>query len=547
MGGMTRLAPWLAALALLAIDAAKPLVIDDTAYVAYARQIADAPLDPYGFEVFWANAPQRAMDVLSPPVVPYALALAMALFGDAVPAWKLIMLPFVLVLAAACLSLARRVAPDHASAVACLIVLGPAVAPSLNLMLDVPALALGLGAVALFLRALDGGPRWLALAAGLVAGLAIETKYSAATSVAAIAMAGVVFRRPRETVLALAAVALVFLGWEGFVSARYGESHFLHHVFDKQAATAPGSAAGWALGLAGLLGVAGPASAVLAARAGLGRWGAAALTVAWACGWGALALLPALPEARFTLVPDPADVSAELRVLAGLGALVAGAHLPVLVGALRGAEPLGRFLAAWVVIEAVACVVLSPFLALRRVIPLCAVLVLLGAHALGWSGRSIAPRGVARIAGLGALAGLALASIDLVDARARASGFARAVASLRAAEAPLDEGRVWFVGHWGFQFLAEREGMRPLIAGASAVRAGDWLVTPSGVLAQRAGVPAWARSARERIGVTSPAPYSTLPNAYGGAVALRRQPLRQMQILLQRIERNAVAQEPAQP
>src|SRR5689334_3376315 len=41
-------------------DAWKPLHVDDTAYAYYARQIARDPWDPYGFEVFWYQAPVPA-------------------------------------------------------------------------------------------------------------------------------------------------------------------------------------------------------------------------------------------------------------------------------------------------------------------------------------------------------------------------------------------------------------------------------------------------------------------------------------------------------
>ena len=87
--------------------------------------------------------------------------------------------------------------------------------------------------------------------------------------------------------------------------------------------------------------------------------------------------------------------------------------------------------------------------------------------------------------------------------------------------------------------------MRPLVAGESHVSAGDWLVTPSAVLAQRAQLPERVRSTQASVEARSRWPWSTLPNAYGGAVAIRRQPARQMQIVLQRIEGDAVAEVPA--
>jgi hypothetical protein len=37
---------------------------------------------------------------------------------------------------------------------------------------------------------------------------------------------------------------------------------------------------------------------------------------------------------------------------------------------------------------------------------------------------------------------------------------------------------VWYTGHWGFQYYAERLGMTALEPGRTLVRQGDWLVVP---------------------------------------------------------------------
>lgn len=50
----------LAALLLVALDAARPLVVDDAAEVYYARQIRADPSDPYGFEIHWNDDPGPA-------------------------------------------------------------------------------------------------------------------------------------------------------------------------------------------------------------------------------------------------------------------------------------------------------------------------------------------------------------------------------------------------------------------------------------------------------------------------------------------------------
>src|SRR5947209_4569109 len=76
------------------LNCLKPLQVDDTAYSYYARHIAEHPLDPYGFEIFWYQSPSSANEVLAPPVLPYWWAAAIRLFGERPFLWKLWLLPF---------------------------------------------------------------------------------------------------------------------------------------------------------------------------------------------------------------------------------------------------------------------------------------------------------------------------------------------------------------------------------------------------------------------------------------------------------------------
>ena len=465
-------APWLAAAVLIGLNAAKPLVIDDAAYHAYAEQIREHPTDPYGFEVFWGNAPQPARDVLAPPVVPYWWAGALALFGESVVAAKLSLLPFALALALSAWSLGRRFARGAEAPLVWLVTLSPAVAPSFNMMLDVPALALSLAALAVFAHAAQREQAAVALLAGVLAGVAIETKYTAATGFAALAVYGLYFHRLRYVLIAAAGTAAVFLGWEALMSARYGESHFLHHVFDKGDATAAAQASVWLVGGLALLGsvAAGPALLSVYAR---GRFGLASLlggaTVAVFVG---LLLVPAEREARFTLVPALSDAPPELWLLGTLGLAFSACIGPVWWSAWRDDDPKARFLAAWVLLEVAGFFVLSPFLALRRLIGPVTALAFLCMAALVGKQPEHHTRLAARVAALGVALGLVFALADLSDARSRRAAFDAAWTELEARRAAGSEGQVWYVGHWGFQYLAERAGMRPLVAGESRGRRG---------------------------------------------------------------------------
>src|SRR5262249_9351280 len=136
------------------------------------------PLDPYGFMVFWWDRPEPANQVLAPPLLPYWWAAGLRLFGPDPLSWKLWLFPFSILFVVSLNALFRRFARGLEGPLLWMTVLSAPFLPSLNLMLDIPALALSLTSVALFLRAVDRGCWGWAAAAGLLAGLAMQTKYT---------------------------------------------------------------------------------------------------------------------------------------------------------------------------------------------------------------------------------------------------------------------------------------------------------------------------------------------------------------------------------
>src|SRR5688572_28305331 len=120
-------------------NAAKPVTVDDTAYLLFARHIASNPTDPYGFSIFWRSYPEPAMAILCPPVVPYWLASGLRLFGESPVLLKLWLFPFVYALAWALRALLARFARGCEDFALPLLLLSPAVLPAVNLMLDIPA------------------------------------------------------------------------------------------------------------------------------------------------------------------------------------------------------------------------------------------------------------------------------------------------------------------------------------------------------------------------------------------------------------------------
>lgn len=482
------------ALVVTLANAAKPAVIDDTAYLTYARQIAHHPLDPYGFEVFWYNAPEPAMEVLCPPVVPYWLALGVRLFGEHVGLLKLSLFPFVWLLAWSLTELLRRFARGTERFALPLVILSPAVLPTVNLMLDIPALALGLGAVVLFIRSAKRRSWRLAVASGLVAGLAIQTKYTALLVPAVIGWYGLTHRAIRPAAVAVATAVLLFAGWESLLIAKYGRSHFLFHAGDQQARTEGANRlaafvnakVSLAPPLAGHLGcLAGGAGLVAVGAVGVPRRVTAVAAGLWLAGFTAVCLIsgrdavlihgraPGVGELTLPAVVWRTAGSAVLFVAAGCAAvlLVRWRNRPSV-----RRSPDSLFIVGWVLIELAGYFVLTPFPAARRVIGPAVLLGLLAARTLSRMRRVRSDRRPPRwVLPFAVAAGFLVTALDTWDAYPEKTLADRA-ADLTSSREP--GARVWFVGHWGFQFYCERAGMIPAVAGESRLAAGDYLVLP---------------------------------------------------------------------
>ena len=218
-------------------NAGKPLVIDDTATVLMARHLVDHPLHPYGppprgYPVIWYQEVQGAFTLLMPPLLPYWLSLQMVLWGDNPVLWKLGLFPFCWLFTAGLFALARRLAPGWERPVLVLTCFSPVILPCLNLMLDLPAAGLALAALALFMHILDRpGRTWpLLILAGLLAGLGMQTKYTAATGPVLMLWYGLLRGRVRAALVSTAVALSVFAAWELYVASQFGQSHFLFHL-----------------------------------------------------------------------------------------------------------------------------------------------------------------------------------------------------------------------------------------------------------------------------------------------------------------------------
>lgn len=468
--------PWVWLLALASVstvlNALKPLCIDDPVYCEVAAQMARRPLDPYGFQFSDGSS---ANHVLAPPVLPYWLAIGMRLCGPHPLAWKLWLLPVAVLLVLAVYRLARRFAPGLALPLTVMVVLSPAVLPAWNLMLDVPALALGLFSLNLFLDACDRGAAGLAAWAGLCAGVAMQTKYTAFVVPATFVVYALLVRKPRLGLLAGALAASVFVLWEAYTAARYGESHFLYGL-RARGGDVFGRAKHLALPLLGLLGGLSPALGLLGLVA-LGARGRRVLLAGAVVALGFI-VLAAVPESHAALWRDPSTGRSPLTlnsaVFGFFGAMVCFVTVLSAARLSRRGDWSDLFLASWLALEVAGYFALSPFPATRRLLGVIVAATLLAGR-LAALGR---PR--ERLVWAVTIGGVVLAfgfqAVDVCDARAARAAAERAGRWVRDRDAAAV---IWYRGDWGFCYYAERAGLRPLAAGRTP-QPGDWIVIEQG-------------------------------------------------------------------
>jgi len=512
------------ALGFTVLNAAKPLHVDDAHYWDYARHIASHPTDPYGFTTLWGQEPKPAISVLAPPGLPYWWALGMVLLGDQPVLWKLWLAPFAGLLVFSLHAIFRRLAAGLELPLVVLSVASPYLMPSFNLMLDVPSLAVSTSALALFFRGLERESKAFVVAAGVSMGVAMLIKYTAFVVPVVAFTWAVLHRRPRSGIAAVAVAVAIFSSWELLLWGSSGASHFLVQLDFLGEAPSGARFLRLSLGLLAILGGTTSALCLLSLGAlGVGRcaqMGAAGLAVA------GYTLLSAAPLRYAGLAPGEPRLS--FWVLAVLGVGVIAAFIAAAFRLWRDLGPKARsqsaalFVLIWPLLELASYYAISPFSAVRRSLGFTLAATVLVGHLA--SRRGIRPAPFAGVAlALGIPLAFAYWTIDFVDASAEANAVARAAERIRAVDPAGAEARIWFVGLWGFQFHALREGMLPLVPGRSRVQQGDWIVQPDGGVAQQKFyVDPEELAIASRFAIRDRLPLSTKRTYYGGMTPVER-------------------------
>lgn len=449
----------------------KAFTIDDTIFLREARHALTDPLHPTAFDLLWDVEVERVSQVVpSGPIQAWLLVPALRA-ADQERAAHLIMLAVLWVGIVAAVGLARRLRLDGAgmTVVGLLVAASPAVlGMAATAMPDVTVMTLG--------------------TAGLERLVAWQQDRRRHQVAAAVLLLGIT-PLARSHGLLLLGVAAMLLVWASPVPRRWRER--LPRLWPVAAAGAlmlgivfvtrdPGPAAGNVVSAAAGLSSASTTRLTKNLAGFLVHW---VLTMTFAVPWVALrwremarsrwvvgAAVVGLAVAAYVARSRATNFYWALVPVAGLGAAA-------LADALREARALRRVedlaLWCWLLIGLVALpYVQLPAKYLVASAPAAAILV---ARAAGRA-RGMFPR-VAL--GLTLVVGASL-GLAIIRADAALSGMSKwAVEKLIEPRVAAGE-KVWFVGHWGFQWYAENAGARPVSLSTQFPSAGDTVVVSAG-------------------------------------------------------------------
>lgn len=463
----------------------KAVHVDDPVYLSVARQILVDPLLPFSAPINWQQVTEPTWNVmLSPPGFSYWLAgwMALGVTGDL--ALHAVGAVWTVGLALATYGWARRLGTWPVGAT--IFVLGsPFVVAGQNLMLDVPMLALSTGAITIYLRASDRDSAALALCAGVLAGLAVNVKYAGFVAAAVMFLDALLWRRPRMLLAGVTGL-LFFVGGQAASWTIYGVPQILHarqwmgaqwpstwgdllHRLSSSVLYL-GAGAVWLALLSGglfqrsrivairlIVATAGAAAAIVDLRSVEPQMLASALihAVVFAfSGWLAIAWVASeIVRARLGVDPAPGT--------------------PETIARLSSRD--GMILIAWTLGFWYLGSIGGPFVAPRSILPcLLSLVLLIQALTSVRSGPGPNARGIA--IALTVALGLAVGAADADWAGVYRDAAPRIANGYRPAD-----GRLYFLGHWGWQHYAEAAGMTQFDPLRTQLEPGDILIVPRNV------------------------------------------------------------------
>ncbi len=457
----------------------KAFHIDDTLFIRAAEQIQKHPADFYGFSMNWFGFPQPfPLDFENPPLTCYYIALVGSVAGWSEPALHAAFLLPALAAAWGVFSLARLYSQRPLVAALATVLTPAFLISATNVMCDIMLMALWVWSLVLFERGLENN-RWrLFLGSGLLAGLAVLTKFTGLALIPLIGAYGFT-RQPKlgRWAVTLCIPVLFAIAYEWVTYCLYGHGLLF-------AATAYSSHGRAFLGTHLLeqtvlgLGFAGGSFLTLLLYVPL-LWSRRAVLVGLCLLAPVAFLLPSFGHLQPLLLH--AGRLNWLTLIQNFLFVAGGLHILLLVGNdfWHRRDPVSFLLVTWVLGIFVFAIALNWTVNGRSFLPAAPALGILLARRLELRANSAAPRPAPRARALWpALAG-GILSLCLVRADYHFARLNRVAAAQICAQYLKPGNSLWFEGHWGFQYYMEKYGAKPMDVSVSKLPSGDILVLPS--------------------------------------------------------------------
>jgi 4-amino-4-deoxy-L-arabinose transferase-like glycosyltransferase len=453
---------------------AKPFNLDDPLFIWAAKHIQSHPADPYGFDVNWIGTQEpmwRAM--MNPPLMSYYLALAAKLFGWSEIGLHLACLVFAVAVILGTYRLATKFCKRPMLATLATLFAPAFMVSSTTVMCDVSMLAFWIWAVVFWTEGVRQNKFWKLSAAAALIGLATLTKFNGVCLIPLLAVFAWIERRSIGPWAAFLLIPVAMLcAYEWITFHLYGHPHFL---------------------------MAGQVSRTNQAGAGTRNLLEVFTAITFVGGCFAIALFctPYLWQRRTVLTfALTGAVFTALAVSRGImtrnywlsGGVTTSIELQILLWSMIGISVLALaaaelwqapnsdswLLFLWLVGLLVYAALIYFMLNGRSVLAMGPAVAILIARRLERK-RPLLPAGIKVSFVASAALSLLAAHADFQQAETARQMTQQICRNYNAAPT-----RVWFQGHWGFQYYMQLSGAWPVDLRNSKLLPGDILVIPDG-------------------------------------------------------------------
>jgi hypothetical protein len=451
----------------------KPFHMDDPLFVWVAQHIQNHPLNPYGFNANWYGFDQPLWDITkNPPFTGYYLALFGGVFG-----WSERVLHIALLLPAIAVTLGTHRLAKHFCQRPLLAAFGVLFTPvflvsSTTVMCDVMMLAFWVWALVFWVEGTERKRTGYFAMAALLISLAALTKYFGVCLILLAAAWSIARKRPlREWLAWLAIPVTVLVAYQLATRSLYGHGLLSDAGQYATAAHQPSIVSNLKLILCALSFTGGCLAMVTFFAPFL--WSGRELLIGGVASLVAAAVLFSLTRGTFS-VPPKAGLIAQILfwTIGGISVLALAIH-----DLYRRRDADSLLLVCWVLGTFVFTALFNWSVNGRSLLPMvipAAILVARRLEQRAATGRKFSAPTLLAPGLLGAVLAIWVALADYSFAVAPQT-IARVVHSAYGN----DSHRLWFQGHWGFQYYLQKEGDSPLDLPHLHLTQGDYIAIPS--------------------------------------------------------------------